>query len=279
MRPSGTRKLAIAFIVALALILSWFVLEQTSDANPLRDVFAQILSPPQLAAHRGARPVGQFFQQIASASQLAKDNQDLLEENARLKSEIVRLREAQIENETLRRQLKFKSAVPNYKLLSAEVIGQDPSNLLHYLIIDRGSSDDIERGMPVITAEGLVGRISAVSSGSATVMLLTDPSSSVSGLVQRSRATGIVQGHTAQKLVMRYIPQGDTVTVGDTVISSGLGGNFPKRLVIGHVSEVTNRDVAMFQEATVQPATSLRDVEVVMVVLSFTSETTSQDGP
>jgi rod shape-determining protein MreC len=215
---------------------------------------------------------------VTGLSHLQAENEALREQSAELRNQVILLQEAQIENETLRRQLSFKSSVPSFRLLSAEVIGHDPSNLLQYLIIDRGAQDGVQRGMAVLTAEGLGGRISEVSADSAKVMLITDPSSSVSALIQRSRATGSVQGYPNGELVMRYIPQGDTVAPGDIVLTSGLGGNLPRRLVIGQVASVKRQDVEMFQEARLIPAVNLRDLETVMVLLSFTPMELGQEG-
>ncbi len=264
-----SRGRAAAVIVVLILALAWLMLDQRDESNPVRDAFSRVVAPVQYVLKQGARPVAQFFGEVGRLSQLRAEDEALREANIALRSQIVALQEAQIENETLRRQLNFKSAAPNYELLSAEVIGHDPNNLLRYLIIDRGSADGISRSMPVLTAEGVVGRISEVSANSAQVMLITDPSSSISALIQRSRATGIVQGYPGDELVMRYIPQGDTVLPGDMVLTSGLGGNFPKRLVIGQVASVEKQDVAMFQEARLIPAVNLRDLEMVMVLLNF----------
>lgn len=264
-----SRGRAAAVIVVLILTLTWLALDQRGGPNPIRDTFSRIVAPVQYALKQGVRPIAQFLSELAHLNQLREENAMLSETNVALRSQIVTLLEAQIENETLRRQLNFKSAAPNLELLSAEVIGHDPNNLLQYLIIDRGSTDGIERAMPVLTAEGVVGRISEVSANSAQVMLITDPSSSISALIQRSRATGIVQGYPGDELVMRYIPQGDTVLPGDMVLTSGLGGNFPKRLVVGQVASVEKQDVAMFQEAKLIPAVNLRDLEMVMVLLNF----------
>lgn len=264
-----SRGRAAAVIVVLILTLTWLALDQRGGPNPIRDTFSRIVAPVQYALKQGVRPIAQFLSELAHLNQLREENAMLSETNVALRSQIVTLLEAQIENETLRRQLNFKSASPNLELLSAEVIGHDPNNLLQYLIIDRGSTDGIERAMPVLTAEGVVGRISEVSANSAQVMLITDPSSSISALIQRSRATGIVQGYPGDELVMRYIPQGDTVLPGDMVLTSGLGGNFPKRLVVGQVASVEKQDVAMFQEAKLIPAVNLRDLEMVMVLLNF----------
>ena len=267
---SESRKRAAAVVLILSSVLGWLILDQIGGPNPVRDTFSAVVSPVQFAIHRLARPLFRVARKLNKAASLESENEALRQENIALRSQIVLLQEAQIENETLRRELNFKSAVPNMRLLCAEVIGYDPSNLLQYLMVDRGTGDGIGRGMPVLVAEGLVGRISEASASSSKVMLITDPSSSVTALIQRSRATGIAQGYPGHQLLMRYIPQGDTVLPGDVVLTSGLGGNFPKRLVIGQVASAEHRDVGMFQEARVVPAANLRDLEVVMVLLSFT---------
>ncbi|MBC7316319.1 MAG: rod shape-determining protein MreC [Chloroflexi bacterium] len=210
-----------------------------------------------------------FAERVARLKRLEAENESLRAENAALKNQLVLLEEARIENETLRRQLAFKSAVPNYQLLSAEVVGQDSSDFLQFIIVDRGTADGVRRGMPVLTAEGLVGRVQEVSVNSAKVLLITDPSSSVAALIQRTRATGVVQGQLGEYMVMRYLAPDSPVMPGDVVLTSGLGGNFPKRLVIGKVVRVERREVEMFQEALVEPAVNLRDLEMVMILLNF----------
>ena len=275
---NALRSRAIVVILILALILAWMVLDQTGKPNPIRDTVSYVVSPVQYVLQRMAQPVIHVAGGVSHLLSQQKGNDQLRDENSRLRNQIVLLQEAQIENETLRRQLNFKSAVPNYRLLSAEVIGRDPSNLLQYLIIDRGAADEVEEGMPVIIDQGLVGRISEVSTNSSKVMLITDASSSVGAIIQRTRATGMVQGYPGHELIMRYIPQGDTVAPGDLVLTSGLGGNFPKRLVIGQVASVTQKDVEIFQEARLVPLVNLHDLESVMVLLSFAPEDAPAEG-
>lgn len=278
-RANILRSRAVAVILVLCTILAWLMLDQMSGPNPLRDAFSHIVSPIQFALHRAVSPVHRAVGEIRHLGGLNAENEALRKDSAELRNQIILLQEARIDNETLRRQLNFKSAVPSFQLLSAEVIGHDPTDLFQYSIIDRGARDGIQRGMPVLTAEGLVGRISEVSADSAKVMLITDPSSSVSALIQRSRATGMIQGYPGHELLMRYIPQGDTVAPADIVLTSGLGGNFPKRLVIGQIASVDQKDVRMFQEAKVIPAVNLRDLETVMVLLSFAPIEVAQESP
>jgi rod shape-determining protein MreC len=123
--------------------------------------------------------------------------------------------------------------------------------------------------MPVITGRGLVGRVTATGDRWARVLLLIDPSSSVNVLVQRSRATGVIQGQEDGSLRMRYIAQDGDILPGDIILTSGLGGMFPKGLVVGQVTTVEQRDIAMFKEAQVRPTVDFGRLEMVMVITGF----------
>ncbi len=265
----GTRVHVLVLVIVLCLVLAWLILDSLAPSNPIKSAVSQVASPIQYALRWLGTPFRSLAQGIESINKLGEENETLRKENSELRNQIILLQEAQLENEILRKELAFKSSVPSYQLLSAEVIGRDPSEFFKYLIIDRGKDDGMRVGLPVITADGLVGRISEVGPVSSKVMLVTDSSSSVSTLVQRSRATGMTQGYPGQGLIMRYIPQSASVEVGDIVLTSGLGGGFPMRLVVGQVAEVTNQDVAMFKDARVIPAVNFTSLESVMVMLSF----------
>jgi rod shape-determining protein MreC len=270
------RSRALLIILILSLTLMWLTFDQVSTSNPVRDAFSGVLAPVQYVFHRMTQPIARTASWIRNLHQLQDENERLQREVVTLRNQIMLLQEAQIENETLRRHLDFKSAVPNWQQLSAEVIGRDPNNMMQYLIIDRGTADGVAVGMPVLVNEGLVGRISEAGRNSARVMLITDSSSSVSALIQRSRATGVIQGYPGGELLMRYIPQDEPVMIGDIVLTAGLGGNFPRRLPIGQVVSVKIQDVAMFQEARIAPAVQLRGLESVVVLLNFSAIDTEE---
>lgn len=266
---SRSRHWSVVVVIILLLVLTWLILDQVQPVNPLRNLFTQVLSPLQLVTKRASMPLLSGVSQLRSRSELLSENEKLRDEVTALQTQLIQLQEADIENETLRRQLDFKSAVPSYQLLSSEVIGHDPNAFMQYVIIDRGADDGLAEGMPVLTDAGLVGRISRISANSARVMLISDPSSSVSAIVQRSRASGIVRGDVTTQVRMIYIPPEQDVQVGDVVLTSGLGANFPRRLVIGRIAEVARSDVGMFQEAIVATPQHLNDLQVVMVLLNF----------
>jgi len=266
---SETRSQAVIVILLLGAVLAWMILDAAGASNPVRDYTSDLLAPVQYAVRRLVRPVARVADGARSVSELEAELEAAREEIAELRSQIVLLQEAQIENEFLRRELDFKNSATEGRIMAAEVIGEDTDGYLRYLIIDRGESDGIRPFMPVVTSQGLVGRIVQTSNSSSKVMLITDPSSSVSARIQRTRDTGTVQGMLGGGLVMKYIPPEEPVIPGDVVLTSGLGGNFPSRLPIGQVVSVRQTDVDVFQEALLVPAVDLRSLEAVSVLLSF----------
>jgi rod shape-determining protein MreC len=256
-------------LVLLAGLLAGILLRPTGYLKPAEDVAFTLFAPLQYSFHWVVTKISRGIQMIRDLTALQSRMDELQQTVDRLMIENLRLREAEIENTVLREQLQFKLANPTYQLLAAEVIGRDPSNLLHYIMIDRGTEDGLAIGMPVVTARGLVGSITMVYPQSARVMLLTDPASSVNALIQSSRATGIVQGQGRGNLALRYVEQREQVQVDDIVLTSGLGGNFPKRLVIGQVRAVKRNDVDMFQEIVVQSAVDFDGLESVLVMQGF----------
>ncbi|MEP7200499.1 MAG: rod shape-determining protein MreC [Chloroflexota bacterium] len=260
-------------LFALLLIASVLIfLHQLNLLKPVEDVALLFFSPAQDALSTVVTGVDHFFggfREAAEWRQKFEERQAMIDQ---LLVENTQLREKEKENETLRDMLSFKQANQNYQLLAADVIGRDPNLLLHYVIIDRGSTDGLARGMPVVTARGLVGQVSEANSHSAKVMLITDLASSVNAVAQETRAAGLVQGEVNGGLVMRFVPQGEKIGKGNIVLTSGLGGRFPKQLVIGQVEAVRAHDVELFQEADVRPSVDFHTLESVLVITNFAAD-------
>ena len=159
----------------------------------------------------------------------------------------------------------------------ARKIGEESTNFLDTILIDLGHAHGIEIGMPVVTDQGLVGRISEVTDSVSKVLLLTDPSGSASALLADSRLNGVVRGSSSGDLVMDFIPQGPTFEVGEVVLSSGLGGKFPKGIAIGTIESIESQPNAVFQTATVRPAVDFGSLEMVMVITNFEPNESLQD--
>jgi rod shape-determining protein MreC len=262
------------FLLLAILCLGGIALRETGRLQHVEGLAVDLVIPLQQGLSRFGNRVANMMETVHQLDRLQQENRELQDLVDQLTIENVRLSEAAIENEILRQQLNFTRENPSFDIRSADVIGRvvgrDPSNILQNLLIDVGARDGVAPGMPVVTAQGLVGHITRVGDRSARVLLITDASSSVNALLQRSRATGVVQGQIGRTLVMHYIAQGEDVQVGDIVLTSGLGGNYPKRLVIGQVTAVRQRDIDLFQEAEVRPTVDFGRLEVVMVITDFT---------
>jgi rod shape-determining protein MreC len=141
---------------------------------------------------------------------------------------------------------------------------------MHYILINAGSNDGLRRGMPVVTHQGLVGRVDAVIDSAARVQLITDPTSSVNVRLQNSRTEAILVGSTTADLWLDMIPQQAKVIPGDLVVTSGLGGVYPPNIPAGQVLDVQKQEAALFQQASVQPAVDFNQLSIVLVILNFT---------
>jgi rod shape-determining protein MreC len=149
------------------------------------------------------------------------------------------------------------------------VIGLDPSPFLHYVIINIGSNDGILRGMPVVTNQGLIGRVDAVIADAARVQLITDPASNVNVRLQNAEEDASLVGSVNGDLALEQIPQDADVQNGDLVLTSGLGGGYPPNLIVGQVVNVRARDFDLFQHATVQPVVDFNQLQIVLIIVNF----------
>lgn len=191
------------------------------------------------------------------------------QENARLQSQVIELQQQLKDTAVLYSLLKFASARPSDTYVSASVIGRDPSPFLRYLFIDHGSDDGLRRGMPVVNAQGLVGRIDAVTSNAARVQLINDPGSAVNVRLSSSQTEGILVGTITGEVAMQMIPQEAKLDPGEIVLTSALGGNYPANILVGQVVSVRKLETELFQTATIQPSVDFADLRVVLVVTSF----------
>jgi rod shape-determining protein MreC len=200
---------------------------------------------------------------------LRQRNTELEAEVSDLQTQIIQLQQEVGETQSLRALLDFAQARPENRYRGAAVIGRDPSPFLHYVIINRGSNDGIRRGMPVVTNQGLVGRIDAVIADAARVQLLTDPASTVNIRLQNAEVEASLSGSVTGDVALDLIPQDINIQPGDLVLTSGLGGGYPPDLIVGQVVNVRTRDFDLFQQATVQPVVDFNRLQIVLVVVNF----------
>lgn len=201
------------------------------------------------------------------------------EQNKMLRSEVEQLRQRDVnvneimaENTRLTNILNYKNAVKQFDTAVAKIISYDSSNLTNSITINLGAKDGMQKNMPVITPQGLVGTIVAVYEHSAKVQLILDPRSAVGAIIQRpeSRVIGIMQGSVGVQTLAKMvnIPRDADVVVGDNVLTSGYGGLYPKGIVIGEVVEVTNEAGGLLKYATVKTAVDFYRIEEVLVIVN-----------
>jgi rod shape-determining protein MreC len=255
----------------MALAVFLLALSRANALGPLENIVLTVFSPLQKALTRVSEPAADFISDIRRTGELSDENQALRAENERLNAEVARLRENETRLQQLSQLLEVKQAHPDEQFLAANVFARDPSNVKEMVAIDRGKRDGVREGMAVVTEGGsLVGSITSVFDDYAWVTLITDPDSAISAMIQESRAQGVVSGSYSRRLTMEFLRQAAVVNEGDTVLTSGIGGDFPSGLVIGRVSAVESSRQEIFKNVTVEPLASLSRLETVLVLTSFT---------
>lgn len=205
----------------------------------------------------------------ADVSTLRQENIELQAEISRLQVQIIEIQQELTEAQVLASLVDYARSRSENRYIAAAVIGRDPSPFLHYVIINRGSDDGLRKGMPVVTQQGLVGQISAVTAGAARVQLINDPGSTVNILLQYSDTEAVLVGDISGEINLELIPQAAIIQTGDIIVTSGYGGNYPSNLLVGQVSTVRSNAYDLFQSASVQSAVDFSRLEIVLVITNF----------
>jgi rod shape-determining protein MreC len=226
----------------------------------------EICSPFQKAATLVVKTVQETFRQYVFLINLEKENRMLKREIAELQEENHRMKEMKLTNERMRRLLQFREK--NFpSMIGAEVIGQDPSSWFKSVTIDKGERDGVKKRMAVISPAGVIGQILKTAPHYATVLLVTDYNSAIDSIVQRTRAKAIVEGKGENRCQLKYLLRAEEAAVGDVVVTSGLGGNFPKGLMVGEIKKIDKKGHGVFQYAELVPSVDLTQLEEVFVIM------------
>ena len=223
------------------------------------------ISPLQAALRGGARELQEIFRYVRGIGDLALENRALSEEIVYLRGEMRMANELERDNQMLRDLLGFVQRFPN-KLISCEVIGRDSTGWWQTARLDKGTLAGVAEARAVITPEGLIGRTESVSDRTADVLLLSDPACKVSVRLSRTGVFGVAEGLGAKPgeqpvCRMDYILQTADVQEGDEVVTSGLGGLFPKGLLVGRVAKVEMHEAGLYQTAWIDSAANLGELE------------------
>jgi len=258
--------LIVLVVLAVVITTVWFREGARGPIHRARLGVLAVSAPVQAGGEFVTRPVRGFLSWASDLGVSRSQLEALRTQNTELRARVSTLEEARLENIRLKKLSGFTQASAN-KTVGARVIGRPTNQWEGVITIDRGSADGVAAGMPVVGAQGLLGQTVGVTKHSARVRLITDPNSGVAAMVQSTRAEGIVHGTLDGKLTLDFVSSETTVRAGDVVISSGMGGVYPKGLIVGEITRVRNAPSALYQDIEVTPAGKLTGLEEVLVLI------------
>jgi len=258
---------AIVLIALNVIVFSFSYIRKSSVVDAAAGSALFVVSPFQTLISSTINFFDDIWDHYFFLISAAKENEYLKKELARSINQKNECREIKLANVRLKEFVNLKLDNP-FELLAAEVVAKDPSPWFRTIIIDKGISDGVSNGLPVIVSAGIVGYVLNASSGYAKIILVTDRNSSVDALVQRTRARGIAQGITSGLCRFDYTLRKLDVTIGDVIVTSGFDGIYPKGLRIGSVSKVIRRNSGLFQDIELIPYVDFEKLEEVMVILN-----------
>ncbi|PLX53303.1 MAG: rod shape-determining protein MreC [Desulfobacteraceae bacterium] len=256
----------IVLIAVNIILLSVFNRTYISYYRPGR-IAISLIAPFQKASTSSIRFVRDIWRHYFFVVNVAKENDNYQKALNKAFENNIQLKEFELSNSRLRNLLNFKKTITD-RVLSAEVIGKDPSPWFKTVLIDKGENDGVETGMAVVVPKGIAGQVTDVSANYSKVLLIIDHNSAVDALVQNDRARGIIQGDAAGQCLFKYVLRKHDIKIGDIVVSSGLDGVFPKGLAVGYVSAVIKPKSGIFQDVTVSPYVDFEKLEEVLIVLN-----------
>jgi rod shape-determining protein MreC len=281
------RRFRDAAVAVVLLVLPFFFLSANlKDPDEVGLVDAGLLkisAPLQYVATEAAGALGGLLEEYVYLVEVGRENDRLRDENDRLREDNRLLRVQAGENDRLRDLLELRERLPG-ESISAEVVTREFSPYFRVMRVrlDRGARDRVRAGMPVVSAQGLVGQIRRTTGHYADVLLTVDQESAIDVVVQRTGARGMLRGTGESNRYlcrMQYLRREDEVEVGDEIYTSGLGRRFPAAILVGRVVRVERQEFGLYQEVEVAPSVSFSDLEEVLVLTTGSREQAGQRRP
>lgn len=269
--------LIILIIVAVLSIFIAATYRDRAKVSFIEDTVNSVVKPVQSFSVKASNSIIHFFERVFSSTDLDKENEQLRVKLAQyeiIESELETLRE---ENSRLKDLLNYTDITDNYSYITSTVIGKSQGIWFSEFTVNAGRKDGVEENMAVVNSQGLVGRVNSVSANTCKVTAIIDSTSDISAMVERTRdygfARGILNTDEKETLELYYLPSGYDLVPGDTIVTSGIGGTFPKSIAIGTVTEVSrSSDDAEERNAIIEPAVDFLRLEEVMIVKVDTKE-------
>lgn len=272
MGPVDSRRgypvIAALVISSIILVTVYYKEGQDGPLHRIQSWSIGFLLPAQRAVSRIADPISGAYRFLSEIGRFRIENDALKKENSELRAKLRALSGLEKENERLRSLLGYERR-SNIKGLTAKVIGWQFTNWQSSIVVDLGKRDGIEKGMPVVSGEGLVGQVVQTSARASRVLLITDQKSGVSVQLSGSGDVGVLQGQSDGSLIATYISKDTTITAGETVTTSGLGGVFPRGLYVGKTADSGRVGYNMYKTVKVVSPVDFRRLEEVLIVTSL----------
>lgn len=270
-KHTGGRSFIILTVLSIVLLTVSARMGTGSPLELVRGGFSTITMPFRMAGSAIAMPfqgIGNIFGNLTADQQTLSD---LRAENEQLRSRNAELEETNQSTQRLQGLLDLKNTY-NLQSTGARVISGSTDSFNNTIMIDKGTTSGLAVGMPVVNSGGVIGQIIECGPTTSTVRLITDEKSGVAAMVQSSRAQGMLMGSASRQITLNLINTNQKVSVGDTVVTSGLGGVFPKGLPLGKVTSVEAAPGSLYYTIVIEPHSNVSTNEEVMVITSLSEE-------
>ncbi|UCG37998.1 MAG: rod shape-determining protein MreC [bacterium] len=257
--------LLLVLLVALSLLIISRQVRDPGGMTYFRKAVIAVTTPFQSGFRAVTGGISRVWNGYVFLFGVRTENRRLREEVGRLRSEVQELREELFRAGRLEEFAAYRSET-GFEGIAGRVIGESPDPWTRTVVVNLGSSDGVQRGMPVVTPAGLVGRVVEVAGRSCVVRLIVDRSSRVPVLVSRSRARAVLEGENSGTCQLKYLDRTEDVAEGDTVITSGLAGIFPRGVEVGTITQVIKRNHGLYQYAKLLPKAPLGRLEDVLIL-------------
>jgi rod shape-determining protein MreC len=282
--------LAVLVGLSIALLTAYFGESASGGLHAIQRGFLEAMAPLQEGASRALKPARDLTGWVGDAFDAKSENKDLKNEVKRLRSELAAAQTGTRDDEQLRSLVSFNRSPTfpdGYDHVGARVIGRSPTVWYSTITIDKGSDQGVHAEQPVVNGDGLVGKVSDVSSDAARVTLITDHTSGVSAQVVPDGANGLVKATVGNPsdLILDFVQKGRSVNKGATVVTSGWRSSrieslFPRGIPIGSVTRVDSQERELYQRVHLRPYADLRQLDIVEVLTKASGgRTNAQVGP
>lgn len=265
-------KLAVTIVVLSVAFLGIIIFSVKSNSSIISSGVGSVISPLQKIIYNANDKLKESFDFFINFSKVKQENEELAAKNAELENKLIEYNRMKDENQTLREMFEYSEANENYNYLGCNIVGYSGGNISNGYVIDKGTNDGVKKDMIVITPQGLVGKVTKAENSYSIVQTILNENIAVASMVESTReTTGVLQGVTDNKnknlTMLSNIPIDSEIKEGDVILTSGLGGMYPKEIRIGEVVSIEVDSVGIMKKAVVKPYVDFNKLEGLFVVV------------